>query len=149
MPKVCDMDCLNCKFPDCIKDDVAPLRRYSQRSEKSKQKIREYQKRLRAEAKANGLCTTCRKNKATHGTKCFECYLMHKRHNARRSGKRDFWLSDGKCYKCGREPIEGKKVCEMHYPQLKDLADRLHELPQTKEAQRKFTQWYWKLRGEK
>ena len=35
MPKVCDMDCFNCKFDDCIKDDVyREANRYSNSKER-------------------------------------------------------------------------------------------------------------------
>ena len=118
MPKVCDMDCFNCKFDDCIKDDVySDKDRYCNRSEKQKQYQREYQKKKRDEARAKGLCIICRKLPATNGSKCLNCYLRQKRHDREKyDGKRDRWMEDGKCYFCGSEVVKGKKVIHGHIP---------------------------------
>ena len=148
MAKVCDMDCFNCKFDDCIKDDVySDKDRYCNRSEKQKQYQREYQKKKRDEARAKGLCIICRKLPATNGSKCLDCYLRQKRHDREKyDGKRDRWIEDGKCYFCGSEVVKGKKVCEKHYGIYRHRAEEMNKLPQTKAAQIKFAAWHWRQR---
>ncbi len=114
---------------------------------KTPSRMTENVKKKRADAKAKGLCVVCQKKPANRGVHCYECWLRQKRnYRKRRSNKRELWKEEGKCYFCGRDPIEGKKVCEFHYPGLKAKADYMHSLPQTKESQRRFTQWHWRLR---
>lgn len=149
--KVCDMNCFNCKFPDCIKNDTySEKSRYCNRSEQAKANQRKRAKEKRDEARAKGLCIICRKKPMQHGSKCYECWLRQKRYDKRKNtGQREQWLRDGKCYFCGKEPIKGKKVCAVHYPALKQHGERMAELPQTIKAQRDFVRWHLLLRGVK
>ncbi|MCM1334945.1 MAG: hypothetical protein NC084_09815 [Bacteroides sp.] len=148
MSKICDMDCFNCKYDDCINDTPPPKRKpYSKFSEESKQRCRERQNRYVAAAKAKGLCMRCRKRPITHWGLCVECYYKQKRYNAAQPKKRDNWQREGKCFWCGRDPIPGKKVCEIHYEYLKKTAEHARSSPKAKEAQRKFGEWFWKTSG--
>ena len=146
MSKVCNMDCFNCKFDDCIKNDVySESSRYCNRSEEYKQYQREYQKKKRDEAREKGYCIVCLKRPATNGAKCLECYLRQKRYDKSKcDGRRQMWIEEGRCYFCGGEVKEGKKVCEKHYRVLFENTKKVNDLPQTKEAQKIFTSWFWK-----
>ena len=76
----CDKDCLNCIKEYCT-DVYRESSRYCNRPEEQKQRQRDYQKRKREEAKANGLCIVCRKKPRLYGSKCYECYIRQKRHD--------------------------------------------------------------------
>ena len=144
----CNRDCFNCKFDDCI----AGIKLYSEKSlyknrdPESRERQRAVQKKRRDEAKANGLCVVCKKKKATHGTKCYECYLRQKRHDrAKYEGRRQEWIDNGLCYFCGELRMEGQKVCEKHYKILFDSVKKTNEHPTEKmiEQRRKFKSWVW------
>lgn len=109
--KVCDMDCFNCKFPDCIK------------SVKGKKELTQEQKNANSErvksryyaSKASGICVACQRKPKSHGLKCQECWERQKRLDAARYGIRKKWEQEGKCRNCGGERKAGKKTCEYHY----------------------------------
>ncbi len=144
MPKVCDMDCFNCKFDDCIKDDVyRETSRYCNLTEHCKRYENEYGKKRRAEAKQKNYCVRCLKRPATHGSQCYECYIRGKSYYQKhKPNTRILWREEGKCYFCGNEVIKGKKVCEKHYLILCNNAEKAHKSPQTKN----FVEWHWRHR---
>lgn len=117
---ICNHDCLHCIYEDCINDSVYSEKGlYRNRSEQNKENQRKIQKRRRDEAKAKGLCTVCRSKKATHGVKCYECYIRQKRYDkAKYDGRRQYWIENGLCYYCGAKVLPGKKVCQEHYDTL-------------------------------
>lgn len=116
MPKICDMDCFNCKYDDCINDKTYSEKSlYKYRSEASKQRQKEYMKKRRQMLKEKGLCTYCGKKKASQGVFCYECWLKQKKYSRRKTGERQYRKESGLCFWCGKKPIPGKKVCEEHY----------------------------------
>lgn len=147
--KVCDMDCFNCKFPDCIKEDVYPEReRFCNRSEESKQKIREYQREYKKkkydEARAKGLCGVCKKMPATHGVRCYECYLKQKKYDKKKNtGTRQMRHDLGLCYFCGAPPKEGFRVCEKHYSIYHKAGVNVAFHPNTQKARKEYKKWIW------
>lgn len=155
--RVCDMDCLNCKFDDCVNDKVYyDSSCYKNRSEKAKAHAREYQKKLRETAKANGLCVVCRKKTANHGVQCDECFAKAVRYQKKRreekARKKEY---SNECHFCNRERLPGKKVCEIHYEMcLKNLEKAyvseglMRHNQQIKEAESKRIS-AWRARHEK
>lgn len=128
MSKVCDMDCFNCKYDDCIKDDVYPeSQTYSHRNENYKKYQKEYKAKRYAELKLKGICVKCGKSKATHGVVCLDCYIRQKRNDTKRWGKRKLWKSLGKCYFCGEDVVPSKKVCAKHYNSCADNVKKATE----------------------
>lgn len=143
---ICDRDCFNCKFDDCIADIRVYSEKslYKNRSPQAQANQRALAKKKRDEAKANGLCMVCRKRKATHGSKCYECYLRQKKYDkAKYHGRREFWREKGLCYFCGNNCIEGKKVCEKHYKFLFSNITKINLNPTLKMLRQKkeFNGW--------
>lgn len=145
------MDCLNCKFPDCIKNDTySEKSRYSLCSERRRRYQREKAKKKRDEAREKGICIVCLKKPKTHGSKCYECYLRQKRYDQKKNtGERERWKEEGKCYYCGADVVPGKKTCSIHYAKYKAHGQWMAQLPQTIAAQKRFTEWHWNLRKVK
>ena len=81
---VCDKDCFNCKYDDCVLGTGSPGRRKLSETEKalSRQKRQEYFSQYRrtrySEAKAAGICTRCMKNPAEKGVLCDSCKAIIK-----------------------------------------------------------------------
>lgn len=74
-----------------------------------------YQKRVRMERKAAGLCQTCGKNPAVEGlTYCQSCREAAKQ-RVRASNIKEKWPT-GWCCVCGGEAPKGKKYCAEHMP---------------------------------
>lgn len=140
MKKICNMDCFHCTYNDCINDNVySEKSRYCNRSEWGKQRQRDYQKKKRDEAREKGLCIICKQKKATHGEKCYECYLRQKRHDKKKNKHlREYWLENGLCYYCGAKTIQGKKVCEKHYQIVLKNLQHCIESENTKQARKNF-----------
>lgn len=133
----CNKDCLRCKKEYCT-NVYREGSRYCNRSEAQKQYQRDYQKRRREEAKANGLCIVCRKKPRLYGSKCYECYIRQKRHDrAKYDGRREWWREAGKCYFCGNDVIPGKKVCAKHYEVYVRNIKNCNDHPNTIKARRK------------
>ncbi len=132
----CNKDCLRCKKEYCT-NVYRESSRYCYRSEAQKQYQRNYQKRRREEAKANGLCIVCRKKPCRYGSKCYECYIRQKRHDrAKYDGSRERWKEVGKCYFCGNDVIPGKKVCARHYEVCVRNIKNCNDHPNTIKARR-------------
>ncbi|MCC8079237.1 MAG: hypothetical protein LIO57_04135 [Oscillospiraceae bacterium] len=70
------MDCFHCIYDDCIQGNTALLKRYESRQAWR----RAYSRRRYSEAREQGLCVSCFKRKATHGTLCDECFLRNKKY---------------------------------------------------------------------
>lgn len=113
--KKCDMDCINCKFEDCINDYVK--KKYP-KSEEYKKRQNEYQKKYGKakyeKAKEQGICVKCFKAKAEFGVLCYECKIKQRRKQSGLS-KRELYKINGLCCTCGRPRKEGFKVCERCY----------------------------------
>lgn len=146
--RICNHDCLNCIYDDCINDSVYSEKSlYRNRSEQAKENQRKLQKKKRDEAKANGLCMVCRSKKATHGVKCYECFIRQKSHDrSKYDGQRQYWKENGLCYQCGAEPLPGKKVCKKHYDILLKNIAVCNASEKTKKSQEDFGRKHWKLR---
>lgn len=150
---ICDRDCFNCKCDDCIADIRVYSEKslYKNRSPQAQANQRALAKKKRDEAKAQGLCMICRKKKATHGVKCYECYLRQKRYDrAKCDGRRQYWLEEGLCYFCGAPRMAGQKVCEKHYKILKDNIMKQNANPTEKmrKQRQEFNLWLWGGRNE-
>lgn len=146
--KVCDMDCFNCKYKDCIKNDTySEKSRYCNRSAEARNHQKERAKKKRDEARKQGLCCICLKKPQTHGAKCYECYLRQKRYDQKKNtGERERWKDEGKCYYCGADVVPGKKTCSIHYAKYKVHGQWMAKLPQSIAAQKRFTEWHWNMR---
>ena len=122
--KICDGDCFNCKYDDCINDKTAEsTARASERKavyyaahEDYRERQKEWHRNNYARLKAAGICVRCRKKPAEYGVHCYECWLrqMRKAKNRYTHG-REIWTEEGRCYFCGKPAIPGKKTCEKHY----------------------------------
>ena len=141
----CNHDCLNCIYDDCINGSTYSEKSLNRnRSEQARRNNIEFQKRRYQEAKKNGICTACKKKKATYGLRCYECYIKQKRYNrAQSSGIREFWQENGLCYQCGGEVVPGKKVCQRHYEILMKNIALCHENRNTRKAQKEFSRMGW------
>ena len=122
--KICDGDCFNCKYDDCINAKIAEsTARASERKavyyathEDYRERQKEWHRNNYAKLKAAGICVRCRKKPAEYGVHCYECWLhqMRKAKN-RYTHDREIWASEGRCYFCGEPVTPGKKTCEKHY----------------------------------
>lgn len=114
---VCDMDCFNCKFDDCINDYVRPL--HVIKTEKEREAGRQYRKERYARLKAEKICVDCGKNPAcTDSVRCYECRIKHIRYERtqyfeKHQNSRETFRETG-CYFCGEKRVKGKKVCQKH-----------------------------------
>ena len=96
---ICNYDCFNCVFDDCINDEAETP------SEKARRKY--------ALAKQQGLCTHCNKRIAVHGVYCEECYVAHRDSSRRYGQKRNARLkAAGLCLMCGKQPATHGVLCE-------------------------------------
>lgn len=135
----CSHNCFNCKYQDCVNDDIYRTCKSQEAIEHRKNYQRMYAKRKRHEAKTKGLCVICQKKKATYGTKCYECYIRQKRYDLNKyNNDRETWRQKGLCYFCGKQPVEGKKVCEAHYDVLLKNIGKCNESDNTKKVQKDF-----------
>lgn len=89
--------------------------------------------------KKSGICTYCKHEKAIDGkTKCYNCLAkIRSKRNARKGDiVRSEYISYGKCYTCGKEPVkENQGVCEACYQ------TRLTAIKQCVEKRRKNNEW--------
>lgn len=125
-PKVISMkckhnDCFTCPYPDCINDyvklyDADYNKKYK---EEYKSELNAKQRQLRAEKKANGICTRCGKRPVQEGkTKCIECLLKLREYSINRNREqgrlpRELLNEVDLCKKCSKsKPVEGYKLCE-------------------------------------
>ena len=84
---VCNEDCFNCIYDDCILGTGSPGRHKISEEEKIRrqQKRQEYVKQYRharyLKLKAAGICTRCEKNPVKKGVICDECkaYIKERR----------------------------------------------------------------------
>lgn len=120
--QICDNDCFNCKYKDCIKT-FDNYRAYSDYSEKEKEKIRKrqkiYTKQNRAKAKENGLCSYCFKKPRYNGLlACYECRIKrikYARKTYEHRTKKEEWMKNGMCLQCGEMVYKNYKLCLKHY----------------------------------
>lgn len=63
MSKVCDMDCLNCIYDDCINDYIRPMHVIT--TEEDRISNRQSRKKRYEKLKQAGLCTDCGKRIST------------------------------------------------------------------------------------
>lgn len=131
---LCDYNCLNCKFKDCILEDnentfrenkIKKVKEYRLRHlEEHKQSEKDrYQKR-----KENGLCVRCgNKRENLKFVLCDKCreYNKNRLENERRKNgalpKQEYFQirnenkENGICWFCDEPSIPGKNTCEHHY----------------------------------
>lgn len=123
MPKMpCDMDCFNCKYPDCINDVVNETRTLT-RAQKDRRNER--LKERYYEDKAKGMCVRCHVRPAQKNRVfCVECWLKENRYykNSKRHNvavnHQQYWDYNNLCHFCGKPVVPGKKTCPEHYKQL-------------------------------
>lgn len=140
MSKVCDMDCLNCRYDDCINDHVYyDSASYKNRSEKAKENARRYQAELRQKAREKGLCIVCRKNIADHGVTCERCYQRNSAsQRIRYEEKRRSKEYTDECRKCHEKRIPGKKLCQRCYDKAMANLKKALESPALKAHNDRF-----------
>lgn len=136
MSKICDMDCFNCKFDDCINDYVRPMHVITTESERisNRQSRAKRYKKLRAA----GLCVDCGKPVNGSNAKCYECRLKANRKNRqayrnKHPLRREIFRESG-CYFCGKKCVSGKKVCAEHLQICQNNAARARESVNFKNA---------------
>lgn len=113
----CLDDCFNCVFEDCIKDEKEHEESEEHRL-KRLERQKERQKETRRKRREAGVCMRCGKKPADNGSVlCQECrrsIRVYGTHYREKHGgkKRKEWISKGLCYHCGKERVQGKKVCK-------------------------------------
>lgn len=148
--KICDMDCFNCPYPDCINNSPSYSEKslYKNRSEESKRQQREYNRQRSAMLKAAGLCTCCGQRPAWDGHReCMECYLRHSRRAKERYAERGRQRQDAKAAKiaagvcirleCERPAVPGKRLCQEHCNQYGQYLQKGRAVLAAKAAERK------------
>lgn len=135
---ICDKDCFNCKYEDCIAEVKITVQ-----TEEQKERMKEYNARNKKKryykAKAEGMCVHCLKKPATHGVLCYECWLKDNRRTKERYHRnknllgRAEWKAQGLCYFCGSEPMTGQKLCEKHYKMSVESLKKAREKQRTNE----------------
>lgn len=96
---------------------------------------REYSKRVIKERKENGICTRCGKRKATIGyVTCAKCRQKYRRPGDYSLGKREIRVTNGKCYFCDNDALDGMKVCEKHRQRMVEMSHS----PKAVEAREKY-----------
>ena len=115
--------------PSCMeKQQNRDRARYHQLSaeEKKAKNImsRENKKKRYYRRKAEGICVSCGKKKATNGLRCLECYVKQKKSDHRRAQQkkiekggdpRDIRTQKGLCRFCEEPAVPGQRLCEKHY----------------------------------
>lgn len=83
----------------------------------NKEKMREYNKRMRAERKSKGLCIDCGKPICSKSKcYCIDCRLKALKRNKKTDNPVEYRVENGLCKICGKEPlIPGKKLCVKCY----------------------------------
>lgn len=113
--------CLNCLS---INAEAARKRRDNftpEQKAKADKQCDDSHKRLYNERKAAGICVKCGKHKARQGhVRCVECTIKLNRaaekHRRKIGVKPHYMLTEyDVCYICGREPLQGKRLCAVHY----------------------------------
>ena len=142
------MDCFNCKYDDCINDNVPEC--YADLPFEEKEKIQKRNRTRYHELKERGICVKCGKLPAKEGiTLCESCaHKRSKREKRKRAenqqiSKRDLWREQRKCYFCGGECVQGKKVCTKHYEMLKAMAMHMRESERSKIARERLKKVYF------
>lgn len=124
--QVCNMNCLNCIYPDCINNSVNNFeyqREWRKTHPEYLKRELERKKQKYRELKSKGICTMCRKRPATHGTKCYDCTIWTRKYN------RDYYWKHHKpqivkdpteCKFCRDKALPGRKVCAVHLEALRE-----------------------------
>lgn len=76
---ICNMDCFNCIFDDCINDYIGP----PEKSAEQKEKHNKYQRQRYQKRKEQGLCVRCGKP-ATNGLLCYDHWVESTEKNRKR-----------------------------------------------------------------
>lgn len=125
MEKICDLDCFNCSYPDCIREVKEKKTYPNYQSHKDWLRTRYYR------WKSAGLCVRCGQRQATRGVHCIDCFLKRKRYDKSRNNKglREYWRENGLCVCCGDKVVEGKKTCKKHYEIFAKCAEKSRNTP--------------------
>lgn len=124
MPKICDMDCFNCKFDDCINDYIPPKKVYT---EEQKEGRREATRRMYQKYKEQKRCVNCGRPALKNQVRCLECKLKQNKRNHERLQEKAFsrnFLGNEACYFCGEKRVKGQKVCQKHLEICRKNAER-------------------------
>ena len=89
---------------------------YKTLSEDKKKRNNEYIKRKNSLCVAFGVCVGCKQKDAKKGQLCISCWAKKNRSrvNKRMDIHRNEYSSYSRCYICGKESLEGYKVCSTH-----------------------------------
>lgn len=130
---ICDQDCLNCKYDDCILEEndetvhnefrekkIARNKKYQQKHPES-HKIKYYKR------KNSGKCVRCgRQLDNDKFVCCLKCRnelvesKIEKRRNNGGMSRQQYTdlirerIENGLCFRCGKPGVEGKALCEEH-----------------------------------
>lgn len=120
----CNMKCLECKYNDCINDYVRPEHVIT--SDAEREKSREYRNKRYKQLRELGLCVDCGK-KSYGNSRCMECRIKHNRKSREKYREehpvaREIFRENG-CYFCGKQCVDGKKVCANHLTVCIENAD--------------------------
>ncbi len=118
MSKICDMDCFNCKYEDCINDYVpVPHKISKEQQEKYNKRGRDlYHQRIE-----NGYCGRCGKPLYLPHSHCYcyECYIKMQRKYAlsreKNAALKEYRRANGLCEFCDEPHLPNKKCCQRHY----------------------------------
>ncbi|MBP0958405.1 MAG: hypothetical protein J5997_13710 [Oscillospiraceae bacterium] len=120
MKMPCNMDCLNCIFPDCINDKVRPeyaSNKWENKTHEQKAHYNLWKKQRREDALKNGLCGTCWKKPLYRNyCQCYECYMRRKRweREHKQTPISVIRKMNGYCQSCNSPAVSGYKYCEKH-----------------------------------
>ena len=155
MTQSCDMDCLNCKFPDCIRPEERCTAKYPSwdwdyRRAKQSENLRDAQKRFRAKRKEQGLCIMCGNpvnpyRKITHCDAC--AYKLSQDAKKRRMQDhikngtltRQEKIERGICSRigCDCSTVKGKSLCAEHLEAQKEICRKAGKASREKARERK------------
>lgn len=126
--------CCHCRKERAIKGKTLCLVCNMDNNERDRNRKRvwnpERDKQRYEECKKNGICTTCKKRKATRGLKCTECYARIRNKQLSKTVKRSERTSNNMCYICGKKPcMDGKGVCSDCYKVREKSISRIMYMP--------------------
>lgn len=108
-------ECLNCPYPDCIKDFKPQIR-----TEKVKEYHREYQRKLCQERKNANLCVRCGRPKHRENLNhCDWCIKQISSYKSQQSYAKEEASQNNLCLHCFKKPrYQDYKVCKECYEQI-------------------------------
>lgn len=137
MTQSCDMDCLNCKYEDCIRPEERCTARYPSwdweyRKKNQAENLKAARKRHYERNKAAGLCVNCSTPAVMGKTLCVKCAAKKREQDKKKRMKKI--IQEGKytrqekkelgmCTRkdCTAPAIKGKSLCREHYEEQREI----------------------------